>query len=140
MIIANMGVPFIEQTLLMISKHKNVYADLTIKPNNLWQTYNTVVTAHEYGVTDKLLFGSGHPSGNAGQCIETLLGLNMRLADTNLPTVPRVSIRNVIERNTLELLEIDNRGTQEPKKKSKKIKGRKSSKAAKEEGKISNDG
>ena len=139
-IIANMGVPFIEQTLLMISKHKNVYADLTIKPKNLWQTYNTVVTAHEHGVMDKLLFGSGFPSGNAGQCIETLLGLNMLLADTNLPTVPRVSIRNIIERNSLELLGIDNTETQEPKKKNKKIKERKGASAAKEEGKKSNDG
>ncbi len=139
-IIANMGIPFIEQTLLMTDKHKNVYADLTIKPKNLWQTYNTVVAAHEHGVMDKLLFGSGFPSGNAGQCIETLLGLNMLLADTNLPTVPRVSIRNIIERNTLELLGIDNTETEEPKKKIKKIKERKSSSAAKEEGKISNDG
>ncbi len=31
-IIGNMGAPFIEQTLAMVAKHKNVYADLTIKP------------------------------------------------------------------------------------------------------------
>ena len=38
--------------------------------------------------------------------METLLGFNMLLADTNLPIVPRGSIRNVIERDTLELLGI----------------------------------
>ena len=65
---------------------------------------------------DKLLFGSGFPSGNAGQCIETLLGLNMLLADTNLPTVPRGSIRNIIERNTLELLGIKEKNTEEQEK------------------------
>ena len=106
-IIGNMGVPFVEQTLVMIAKHKNVYADLTIKPRNVWQTYNTVIAAHEYGVMDKLLFGSGFPSGNAGQCIETLLGFNMLLADTNLPTVPRGSIQNIIERDALSLLGIN---------------------------------
>ena len=105
-IIGNMGVPFIEQTLSMIAKHENVYSDLTIKPKNIWQTYNTVVAAYEYEVMDKLLFGSGFPSGNAGQCIETLLGFNMLLADTNLPTVPRGIIQNIIERDTLELLGI----------------------------------
>jgi predicted TIM-barrel fold metal-dependent hydrolase len=104
MIIGNMGMPFIEQTLSMVSRHKNVYADLTIRPKNVWQTYNMVVAAHEHGVMDKLLFGSGFPSGNAGQCIEALLGFNMLLADTNLPTVPRGSIRNIIERDTLKLL------------------------------------
>ncbi|UCE49911.1 MAG: amidohydrolase family protein [Phycisphaerales bacterium] len=105
-IIGSMGVPFVEQTLCMVARHKNVYADLTINPRNVWQTYNIVVAAHENGIMGKLLFGSGFPSGNAGQCIETLLGFNMLLADTNLPAVPRGSIRNVIERNTLQLLGI----------------------------------
>lgn len=121
-IIANMGIPFIEQTLSMVGKHKNVYADLTIKPRNVWQTYNTVVAAYEHGVMDKLLFGSGFPSGNAGQCIETLLGFNMLLADTNLPTVPRGSIRNVIERNTLESLGIKEKIIEEQEEKTEETK------------------
>jgi predicted TIM-barrel fold metal-dependent hydrolase len=107
-----MGMPFIEQTLSIVSRHKNVYADLTIRPKNVWQTYNMVVAAHEHGVMDKLLFGSGFPSGNASQCIETLLGFNMLLADTNLPTVPRGSIRNIIERDSLKLLGIETDSTE----------------------------
>ncbi len=105
-VIGTMGMPFFEQTLSMVAKHKNVYADLTIRPSNVWQVYNMVVAAHEGGVMDKLLFGSGFPSGNAGQCIETLLGFNKLLADTSLPTVPRGNIRNIIERDTLGLLGI----------------------------------
>ena len=108
-IIGTMGVPFVEQTLTMLAKHENVYADLTIRPSNIWQTYNIVVAAHERGVMHKLLFGSGFPYGNAGECIETLLGFNMLLADTNLPTVPRVNIRNIIERDALELLAIEHK-------------------------------
>jgi len=108
-IIGTMGLPFVEQTLSMVAKHEHVYADLTIRPSNVWQTYNIVVAAHERGVMDKLLFGSGFPYGNAGACIETLLGFNMLLADTNLPTVPRVNIRNIIERDTLELLGIEHK-------------------------------
>ncbi|MBM4025995.1 MAG: hypothetical protein FJ280_11410 [Planctomycetes bacterium] len=105
-VIGNMGVPFVEQTLGMLAKHENVFADLTIRPSKVWQTYNMVVAAYEQGVMDKLLFGSGSPLGDAGECIETLLGFNMLLADTKLPTVPRGSIRNVIERDSLELLGI----------------------------------
>ena len=105
-VIGNMGVPFVEQTLTLVAKHENVYADLTIRPGKVWQTYNIVVAAYERGVMEKLLFGSGVPLGNAGECIETLLGFNMLLADTNLPTVPRGSIRNVIERDSLDLLGI----------------------------------
>jgi predicted TIM-barrel fold metal-dependent hydrolase len=106
MVIGNMGVPFVEQTLSMVSKHEHVFADLTIRPGKVWQTYNIVVAAYERDVMDKLLFGSGFPLGSAGECIETLLGFNMLLADTKLPTVPRGSIRNVIERDSLELLGI----------------------------------
>ena len=125
-IIGNMGIPFIEQTLSMVAKHKNVYADLTIRPGNVWQTYNTVVAAYERGVMGKLLFGSGFPLGNAGECIETLLGFNMLLADTNLPTVPRGSIRNIIERNTLELLGIRDKSTETQEEKAEKTKEHKS--------------
>ena len=107
MVIGNMGVPFIEQTLSMVSKHENVFADLTIRPSKIWQTYNIVVAAHERSVMDKLLFGSGFPASKASECMETLLGFNMLLADTKLPTVPRGSIRNVIERDSLEFLGIE---------------------------------
>jgi predicted TIM-barrel fold metal-dependent hydrolase len=105
-VIGAMGIPFVEQTLSMVAKHENVYADLTIRPSNVWQVYNIVTAAHEYGVMDKLLFGSGFPFSKAGQCIETLLSLNNLLADTNLPTVPRSNIRNIIERDALDVLGI----------------------------------
>ncbi len=55
---------------------------------------------------DKLLFGSGFPFGKASECIETLLGFNKLLSDTNLPSVPLSTIRSVIERDSLELLGI----------------------------------
>ena len=105
-IVGGMGAPFVQQTLALVAKHENVYADLTVRPSSVWQVYNTVVAAYEHGVMDKLLFGSGFPLGTAGQCIETLLGFNMLLADTNLPTVPRDKIRTIVERDTLEVLGI----------------------------------
>lgn len=109
-VIGSMGAPFVQQTLCMVARHKNVYADLTIQPSSVWQTYNMVVAAYEHRIMEKLLFGSGFPTCSAGQCIETLLGFNMLLADTNLPTVPRGNIRNIVERNTLGLLGIHDHG------------------------------
>jgi hypothetical protein len=53
---------------------------------------------------DKLLFGSGFPVSMPGNCIETLLGFNRMLADTNLPIVPREKLRNIIERDTITVL------------------------------------
>jgi hypothetical protein len=107
-VIGNMGEPFPEQTLAVVAKHENVYADLTVRPNELWHVYNTVIMAHERDVMDKLLFGSGFPDSTPGECIEALLGFNRLLGDTNLPTVPRGSIRNIIERDALSILGIEN--------------------------------
>jgi len=132
-VIGNMGAPFIEQTLIMVAKHQNIYADLTIKPKNIWQTYNTVIATYEYDVMDKLLFGSGFPTYNAGQCIETLLGFNMQLADTNLPAVPRVSIKSIIERNSLALLGITEANPNLQKKDIQEDKDRKTQKSKKKE-------
>jgi predicted TIM-barrel fold metal-dependent hydrolase len=103
-VIACMGEPFVSQTLMLIGKHRNVYADLTISPKRAWSTYNIVVSAHEYDVMDKLLFGSGYPAGDPGECIETLLGFNKLLGDTKLPNVPRGSIRDVVLRDTFGVL------------------------------------
>jgi len=57
-------------------------------------------------VMNKLLFGSGFPLSTARECIETLMSLNKISSGTNLPTVPRAVIRDVIERDTLGLLGI----------------------------------
>ncbi len=106
MVIGSMGMPFLSQTLCVLSKHENVYADLTISPHKKWEVYNTVVRTYEAGVMDKLFFGSGYPIARPDSCIETLLGFNMLLANTNLPGVPREDIRGVVERDTLNLLGI----------------------------------
>jgi predicted TIM-barrel fold metal-dependent hydrolase len=132
-VIGTMGIPFVEQTLSMAAKHEYVYADLTIKPSNVWQIYNIVMAAYERGVMDKLLFGSGFPTSTAGECIERLLGFNMLLADTNLPTAPRGNIQNIIERDTLELLGIKSKGTTEEEDKGAQTSERKSKRTAKHE-------
>lgn len=106
MIVGRMGVPFHFQTLCLLSKHENVFADLTIHPQKLWQVYNLVMGAYEAGVTDKLLFGSGFPYAEPGPCIETLLGLSKMMADTHLPQVPREKLRSIVERDSLTALGI----------------------------------
>lgn len=106
-VIGSMGMPFLEQTLCMAGKHANVYADLSISPSRVWRIYNTIIAAFEVDVMDKLIFGSGFPLGNAGECIETLLGFNKLLGDINLPRVPRGVIRSVLERDTLQVLGLE---------------------------------
>lgn len=106
-IIGSMGLPFVNETFCMLAKHENVFGDLTVNPQKVWEVYNTVLAAHEANVLEKLFFGSGLPFGKPQSCIETLLGFNKLLADTNLPPVPRESIRGIIERDTLGILGIE---------------------------------
>ncbi|NLK41849.1 MAG: amidohydrolase family protein [Planctomycetes bacterium] len=105
-VIGRMGLPFYLQTLCLLGKHENVFADLTIHPQKIWQVYNLIMGAYEAGVMDKLLFGSGFPSAEPDHCIETLLGFNKMLADTHLPQVPREKLRSIVERDSLKTLGI----------------------------------
>jgi hypothetical protein len=102
-IIGRMGIPFFWQTEGLLSKHKNVYADLSIYPQRVWENYNMIVSAYEAGIMDKLLFGSGFPFAKPDACIETLLGFNRMLANTQLPQVPREKLRSIVERDSLAL-------------------------------------
>ena len=103
-VIAQLGQPFVEETTLMLGKHPNVFADVSGLLRRPWQAYNALVSAYEYGVIDKLLFGSDFPYTNATECIETLYSINQLAQGTNLPVVPREALRGIVERDTLALL------------------------------------
>jgi predicted TIM-barrel fold metal-dependent hydrolase len=105
-IIGNMGFPFYDQTVCVLAKHDNVYADMSIKPKNGWQVYRMVSAAYEQDVMNKLIFGSAFPAARAQDCIEALLSFNKTVKEAGLPTVPRNMIQDIIERDTLALLGI----------------------------------
>jgi predicted TIM-barrel fold metal-dependent hydrolase len=104
LVIAQLGQPWIDETVLMLGKHANVFADVSGLLSRPWQAYNALVTAHQYGVIDKLLFGSDFPYTNATECIEALYSINQLAQGTNLPVVPREALRGIVERDALGLL------------------------------------
>jgi predicted TIM-barrel fold metal-dependent hydrolase len=104
LVIAQLGQPWVEETILMLGKHANVYADVSGLLSRPWQAYNALVSAHQAGVIDKLLFGSDFPYTSAGECIEALYSLNQVAQGTNLPLVPRESLRGIVERDSISLL------------------------------------
>jgi len=105
-IVGNAGRPFIHQTIALLSKNPNVYSTLSINPSRMWSVYNILVLAEEAGALDKFLFCSNYPESTMSECVESLLGFNRTLSDTKLPLVPLDKLRNVINRNSLELLNI----------------------------------
>jgi hypothetical protein len=103
-VLAQLGQPWVEETILLLGKHPNVYADVSGLLRRPWQAYNSLLGCYQYGVIDKLLFGSDFPYTNATECIETLYSINQFAQGTNLPVVPREALRGIVERDTLSLL------------------------------------
>ncbi len=104
LIISHLGFPWIEQSLALLSKHANIYADVAGLTDKPWQAYRTLTLAYEYGVIEKLLFASDFPSYTVKAAAEALYNLNKITLDSVLPAVPREQLRSIIERNSLELL------------------------------------
>jgi predicted TIM-barrel fold metal-dependent hydrolase len=103
-VIAQMGQPWVDETIVMLGKHANVYADVSGLLLRPWQAYNALVMAHQHQVIDKLLFGSDFPHTSVTDCIEALYSVNQLAQGTNLPVVPREALRGIVERDTLSLL------------------------------------
>jgi hypothetical protein len=106
-VVSQLGQPWIDETICMLGKHENVFADISGLLGRPWQAYNALVSAYQYGVIDKLLFGSDFPYTNATECIEALYSLNQIAQGTNLPVIPREALRGIVERDTLNLLGLD---------------------------------
>lgn len=106
LVIAHMGYPWIDETLVLLGKHANVFADISALMHRPWQAYNAIISAYQFGVIDKLLFGSDFPYALATSAIESLYRINQIVTGTNLPTVPRPYLAAIVERETLALLGI----------------------------------
>jgi hypothetical protein len=104
LVVAQLGQPWVEETICMLGKHQNFFADVSGLLRRPWQAYNALVLAHQYGVIDKLLFGSDFPYTSVNTCIESLYSINQFAQGTNLPVVPREALRGIVERDALGLL------------------------------------
>lgn len=104
LVIAQLGHPFVDETICLLGKHRNIFADISGLLTRPWQAYNALVNAHQYGVIEKLLFGSDFPYTHATDCIETLYNINQVAQGNNLPVVPREALRGIVERDALNLL------------------------------------
>lgn len=106
-VIAQMGQPWIDESIVLLGKHQHVYADISGLLHRPWPGYNALISAYQYGVGDKLLFGSDFPYTKPADCIESLFSINQLVQGTNLPVIPREALRGIVERDALELLGLD---------------------------------
>jgi predicted TIM-barrel fold metal-dependent hydrolase len=108
MIIAHLGHPWIADTLVLIRKHPHLYSDISALHYRPWQFYNALIMAKEYGVLDKLLFGSDYPFTTPEAQIDGLRNINHFAEGNNLPRLDGEEIERLIYSPTLTCLGLEN--------------------------------
>lgn len=106
-VVSHLGYPWVHETVVLLAKHANVFSDVAGLLRQPWLSYNALMAAYEYGVMNKLLFGSDFPHRCPTECIEALYSLNQISAGSNLVAIPRQQLRGIVERDALSLLGID---------------------------------
>ncbi len=106
-VIAHMGHPWIDDAMVVVRKHPNVFADVSALHPRPWQLYNGLLSALEYGVADKLLFGTDWPFVGVEDTFAGLSAVNRFTEGTSLPRVPDAVIEEIISRPTLRLLGLE---------------------------------
>lgn len=104
LIIAHLGHPWESETLAIIRKQRNVYADISALFYRPWQFYNSMTLACEYGCYNKILFGSDFPATTTAESINGIKNVNTIINGTGLPLISNEIIDSILHRNTLEIL------------------------------------
>lgn len=107
MIIAHLGHPWIAETLVLIRKHPHLYSDISALHYRPWQFYNALIMAKEYGVLNKLLFGSDYPFTTPEAQMDGLRNINHFAEGTNLPRLTGDEIESLIFSPTLTCLGLE---------------------------------
>jgi predicted TIM-barrel fold metal-dependent hydrolase len=102
-IVAHMGQPWVPETVAVMFKNPNVFADLSARYGRPWQLYQIMMNITDYGVTDRILFGSDFPIYRPAVCLEQFRALG-EVPTQGLPPLDPAIIDGIIENRPLELL------------------------------------
>jgi predicted TIM-barrel fold metal-dependent hydrolase len=102
-IMAHMGHPWQRETITVVRKNPNVFTDISGIWARPFDGFSALVRAQEWGVVDKLLFGSDYPLWRPADAIAELRKLaEIRAGD--LPHVKAETIDRILAQDALGLL------------------------------------
>jgi uncharacterized protein len=104
LIVAHLGQPMMQETVVLMRKNPNVFADLSARFHRKWQLYNGPQVAIEYRVTDRLLFGSDFPVMTTREAAQAFQTISDWGDGVRLPPVPAAVIDAILYRRPLEPL------------------------------------
>ncbi|MFL5846893.1 MAG: amidohydrolase family protein [Solirubrobacteraceae bacterium] len=102
-IVAHMGQPWVHETVAVMFKNPNVFADLSARFGRPWQLYTILLNILDYGVMDRVLFGSDFPIFDPSECLAKFRALGTEGA-AGLPPIDPAVIESVITDRPLSLL------------------------------------
>jgi uncharacterized protein len=105
MILAHLGHPYEGETVAVIRKHPNLFADISALFYRPWQLFHSLMLVHEYNVWEKVLFGTDFPVTTVA---DTMAGLRA-LAEVKIDrfSLPRERIEQLIYCDALNLLGLE---------------------------------
>lgn len=106
-LLGSCGDPWVSEGVTLMAKHPTVYAGLAGLVGRPWQLFNALLTAHQLGTMNQVLFGSNYPHTTPEQAIKTIYSVNTLTQGTQLPSVPREQLRNIVERDAVTTLGLD---------------------------------
>lgn len=106
-VLAHLGHPWEGETIAVIRRNRNLYADLSALYYRPWQFYNSMRLVVEYRVEAKVLFGSDFPFTTTADSVQGVRGLNSVLGASGLPPVPEAVLERILHQDALTLLELN---------------------------------
>jgi uncharacterized protein len=105
-IMAHLGHPYEGEAIVTARKHPNVYCDISALHYRPYQFFHALMLVQEYGVWNKLLFGTDYPFTTVDATIAGLRSLNQMVAGTGLPRLNTDALETLIFRDPLPLLNL----------------------------------
>ncbi len=101
LVLPHLGHPWEGETIAVIRRNPNVFADLSALYYRPWQFYNSMRLVAEYHAGGKVLFGSDFPFTTTKTSLSEFRNMNAILGTSGLPPVPGELIEEIIHRDTL---------------------------------------
>jgi uncharacterized protein len=101
-ILAHLGHPWIGDCIAVTRKQPNVYTEVSALFYRPWQYYNNLMLCQEYGIIDKIFFGTDFPFAQVGESIDGLKNVNQFVEGTKLPRISDESIETILYSNPFE--------------------------------------
>lgn len=106
MIMAHMAHPWQREAMVVLRKQPNVYADVSGQWSRTLEGYMALRRAIEWGVADRLLFGSDYPNWTPAEGVEGLRSLAAH-DWSPFPGIDPQVIEDIIHRDALAMLGLE---------------------------------